>query len=163
MGLERFRVLFVCTGNTCRSTTAEAILKKLMEEQGAQLVLVGSAGTNAVEGLPANFLALSVAGSHGVNLMSHRSRPVSRKLMEKSDLIIVMAQNHYDILVKKFPKYKDKVHLLKNYGREEPLNDPEVVDPIGGDGELFEAVYQDINSESERIAPLIINESMDKF
>jgi len=141
---------------------AEGILKKILQEQGSQLVSVSSAGTGAVEGLPANFLALSVATQYGVNLISHRSRPITKKLLERNDLIIVMAQDHYDFIAEKFPKYADKVVILKNYGREEPVEEPDIPDPIGAEGEVFHGVFQQLEEEAQRITPIIISESMNK-
>ena len=161
--LEKFQVLLVCTGNTCRSPMAEGILKSLMEEQGAQLVSVKSAGTSAIQGIPASFIGVSVMRKHRFNIMSHRSQPVTRKLMDKSDLILVMADNHYQILMEKYPQHKHKIYHLKNYGREEPVGEPDVFDPIGGDIELYEEVFEDIYQEMTRIATFIVNASMDKL
>ena len=95
--------------------------------------------------------------------MNHRSQPLSRKLVDKSDLILVMAENHYQYLTGKYPQFKDKVHLLKNYMREEPLEDPNVKDPIGGDIEMYEEVFADLQTEIQRVTSFIVNASFDKL
>ena len=159
---EKYQVLLVCTGNTCRTPMAEGILRKKLQEQGAQLVTVKSAGTGAVEGMPASFIGISVARIHDINIMSHRSQPVSKKLMDRSDLVLVMAEDHLTYLTENYPQHKHKIHLLKNYGRETPVEDPNIFDPIGSEGELYEQVFQVLEEEITRIVPFIINASMDK-
>ena len=142
---------------------AEAILRKKLKDQGAQLVSVQSAGTAAAPGLPASFIGVSVLRSHGIELINHRSQPVTKKLMDKFDLALAMATDHYDFLIEKFPKNQHKVHLFMNYGREDQVEDPNVVDPITGDWELYEEVYQLLDKEMERITAKVINESMNKY
>lgn len=142
---------------------AEVILKKMADEYGAQLVSVSSAGTHAQDGQPANFLALSVASMNGINLLKHRAKLITKKIMERSDIIFALAQNHYDFMASKFPKYIDKVHLLKNYMRDEPLENADIFDPIGAEGEVFQAVFDDVKTEIERIVGHIVNASMDKI
>ncbi len=160
---EKYQVLLVCTGNTCRTPMAEGILRKKLHEQGAQLVTVKSAGTGAIEGMPASFIGVSVARMHDVNIMSHRSQPVNRKLMDRSDLVLVMAEDHLAYLLENFPQHQDKIHLLRNYGREDPLEDPNIFDPIGSEAEVYELVFQDLEEEITRIVPFIINASMEKM
>jgi protein-tyrosine-phosphatase len=142
---------------------AEGILKKRLQEQGAQLVTVQSAGTSAMAGLPASFIGVSVARKHSVDIIRHRSQPLTKKLLERSDLVLVMAQNHLQYIQEKFPQSAHKTHLLKNYGCSEPVAEADVVDPIGADGETYEAVYDDINNEINRITPFIIDNMMEKY
>src|SRR5215207_8062517 len=72
-----FRILFVCTGNTCRSPLAEAIARAEIERRGWKNVEVASAGLSAAEGSPATAEAVAVAGRAGIGLEGHRSRPLS--------------------------------------------------------------------------------------
>ena len=142
---------------------AEGILRKKLEDQGAQMTSVKSAGTAAMEGMPASFIGVSVARMHEVNIMTHRSQPVTRKLLDKSDLVLVMGENHIEYFEENYPQYLDKIHLLKQYGRDDEVEDPNIFDPIGNDAEIYEAVYQDLEIEINRIVGMIINESMDKM
>lgn len=159
----KYQVLLVCTGNTCRTPMAEGILKKIVEELGAQMVVVKSAGIAAIEGMPASFIGISVARAHDINIMHHRSQPVTKKLMERSDLVLVMGEDHLKYLNDKYPQFADKVYLLKNYGLQQPVENPNVFDPIGSEGEVYEEVFQILDGELKRVAPIIINKSMDKM
>jgi len=142
---------------------AEGILKKIIEEQGAQLVTVKSAGIAAIEGMPASFIGISVARAHGINIMHHRSQPVTKKLLEKSDLALVMGEDHLKYINEKYPQFSEKVHLLRNYGRSEPAEEQNVFDPIGSEGEVYEEVFQLLETEMNRVAPFIVNKSMEKM
>lgn len=160
---NKYQVLLICTGNTCRTPMAEGILKKLLAEQGAQMVHVKSAGIGAMDGMPASFIGVSVSRMHEVNIMHHRSQQVTKKLMDKSDLVLVMAENHMNYMREKFPQHMNKVHLLKNFENDDPPEDPNVFDPIGGDAELYEEVFLGLEEEMKRITTHIINSSMDKM
>lgn len=142
---------------------AEGILKKMMRDQGAQMVTVKSAGIGALDGMPASFIGVSVSRMHEVDIMHHRSQQVTKKLMDKSDLVLAMAENHIVYLNEKFPQHAHKVHLLMNYENDNPPEDPNVFDPIGSDAEIYEEVFLDIENEMKRISPHIVNASIDKM
>ena len=160
---NKYQVLLVCTGNTCRTPMAEGILKARLAEQGAQMVHVKSAGIGAMDGMPASFIGVSVSRMHNVNIMHHRSQQVTKKLMDKSDLVLVMAENHMNYMHEKFPQHLHKVHLLKNFGNDDPPEDPNVFDPIGSDAEIYEEVFLGLEVEMDRITSMLINSSMDKM
>src|SRR5690606_21448064 len=86
-----YNVLFVCTGNTCRSPLAEAIARAALEARGWTHVRVDSAGTAAAWDLPASENAAAVAAEHGLDLSGHRSQPVTPELVRWADLILVMS------------------------------------------------------------------------
>jgi protein arginine phosphatase len=89
-----FRLLFVCTGNTCRSPLAEALARREVECRGWTAVSVVSAGTGAVEGGPASEGALTAAESVGLELSDHRSQPLTSELVESADLVLAMGVHH---------------------------------------------------------------------
>ena len=88
------RILFVCTGNTCRSPMAEAVARSVAAERGLNDVTFGSAGVSAMEGSSASDGALLVAMERGLDLSRHRSRLLTRELAAESDLILAMGEAH---------------------------------------------------------------------
>ncbi|MBA4495947.1 low molecular weight protein arginine phosphatase [Paenactinomyces guangxiensis] len=112
------RVLFVCTGNTCRSPMAEAILKKIAGDKQLE-VEVRSAGVSAVNGSPASGNATRVLKEKGID-HSHRSQIVETELVNWADLILTMTRNHKILIISDFPECADKVFTLKEYASSGP-------------------------------------------
>src|SRR3954463_8334410 len=90
------RILFVCTGNTCRSALAEALARKVIIERGLTDVDVQSAGTSAWDGAPASDGALLVGMERGLDLSQHRSQTLTRELIQSSDLVLAMGPHHLE-------------------------------------------------------------------
>lgn len=131
--LER-RVLFVCTGNTCRSPMAEAIARHLVERRASSPVatIVGSAGTGA-GGSRATPEAAEAMRRRGLDLSAHRSRPLTRELTESADVIFAMTARHAEAVRHIDPDAADRVFLLDPEGRD-------VEDPIGLPQDEYERV-----------------------
>src|SRR5215813_12949914 len=90
------KLLFVCTGNTCRSPLAEAIARKISIERGLQDVEAASAGTSAWDGAPASDGALLVGMERNMDLSSHRAQTLTRELVKDSDLVLAMGPHHLE-------------------------------------------------------------------
>jgi protein-tyrosine phosphatase len=106
-------VLFVCTGNMYRSPIAAEIFRNLLQQNGQHTRWqVGSAGTWTTEGRLAPNDAIEIARSFGINLGTHQTRMVNKKMLEEVDLIIVMEEGHKEALQVEFPFAQNKTHLL---------------------------------------------------
>lgn len=92
-------VLFVCTGNTCRSPLAEAIARKLGAERGLEKVSFSSAGTDALSGAPASDGSMLVGVERGLDMSSHRARPLTPELVAESELILGMSDQHVETAI----------------------------------------------------------------
>jgi protein-tyrosine-phosphatase len=137
-------VLFVCTGNLCRSPMAAALLqRKLARDAQRRDWVVISAGTWASAGLPASEYAVEELAARGCDLSAHGAQTVTGPMLEQADLVLVMTTHHAEALRSVFPACAGKVHLLSAMvgGRYD------IGDPYGGQ----RAEYAQSAAELERL------------
>ena len=145
-------IVLVCTGNTCRSPLAEALMRRALATRGHTSVEVSSAGTGAWEGAPASEGSLLVGLENGLDLSAHRARLLTRELARAADLILVMS-----------PQQRERVAALGAGERTHTLSDfagvggagAEVQDPFGSDLDAYRTTYRQLEELVDAVAARI--------
>lgn len=145
----QFLILLVCTGNTCRSPMAEALMRSKFisrfgsEQAAADKVYVASAGLNAFPGGPASIEAQAVIASRGLSLVEHQSRSVTMHALQHADLILTMTRSHRNAIIDQLPGIEFKVKLLSG-------SNADVSDPYGGPQTVYSACADQIDAHLDR-------------
>jgi tRNA threonylcarbamoyl adenosine modification protein (Sua5/YciO/YrdC/YwlC family) len=142
--LTDYILLFICTGNSCRSVMAKGLMEKFVNEAGlAEKVHIDSAGTSTFAGIGAAPNTVSVMREEGVDISNHIGKNINKDIVKRSDLIFVMENGHRNFILSIMPEIKDKIRLLKE-GQDIP-------DPIGKSLEEYRNVLKVIKEEVQNI------------
>lgn len=146
--ISQWMVLFVCTGNTCRSPMAQAMMQRKIAERFSKQVSTGSipvvamsAGVSAFGGDPASHGALAAIKNFGASLDQHQSTQLNSFLVEQADLILAMGSRHRHVIVSQWPSVASKVHLISPDGGE-------ISDPFGGPIEVYEKCARQLDEHT---------------
>ncbi len=150
------RIVFVCTANICRSVMSEAILKKLLrDKQLGKNIHVESAGTESPVGRETIEIIKKLCKAYGSDVSHHRSRQLTKAIIETATLVVCLAKNHEKAIQEAFPEFKSKVVMLKEFGQLNPPKDPSVADPIGLSEKEYVACFKEIETEIKRVLPAL--------
>jgi protein-tyrosine phosphatase len=142
-------VLFVCTGNTCRSPLAEVLFRDLVK--AAQDYEVHSAGVGAFSGQAASRHSAKLAKERGLDLSKHQSRAVTIDLVDQATHIFALGRSHLSALLMDYPEAEDKINLLSEFTADDKMRGKDVSDPFGGDLEE----YREMQEHLDKLLPSI--------
>jgi protein-tyrosine-phosphatase len=135
-------VLFVCTGNVCRSPMAEYLLRHRLGPDSGWTIR--SAGISATDGMRASLAAFKALREFGIDMSDHTSRALTRTLVNEAELIVVMTSEHRDEIRRRFPDVMDKVRLVTSFGSG--VRGEGIIDPIGMSVDVYSRVRDEIDS-----------------
>ncbi|WZL79609.1 low molecular weight protein arginine phosphatase [Eubacteriales bacterium mix99] len=141
-------ILFVCTGNTCRSAMAEEMFRTMLNRKGMTGFYIRSAGIAALPGEKASPPAVAVLKEAGMDLSGHRSGPLNEKLLGEADVILAMTEGNKAAVLSRYPSVRERIHTLKEYagtpGRDIP-------DPYGQSADVYRRTGEEIRHALEKI------------
>lgn len=137
---SKYVILFVCSGNTCRSPMAEYALRSLIERERPGAAEVLSAGTLGLQGQPATRYGQEAGRMWDLDMSGHLNQPLTAELIERADLIFAMAPEHHHNILELASEAADKTYLFRNFpdnsGMGERVEDP-IGQPLGAYNETF--------------------------
>src|SRR2546429_7259309 len=128
-------ILFVCTGNVCRSPMAEGIFRQAVQGRGNYRVV--SAGLGAMEGQPPSSHAVVAVKELGIDISDQRSRMLTPDLVQQADYIFGMTHSHVDTVMLLYPQSAEKTFLLREFDETLDLFEKDISDPIGGSYDIY--------------------------
>lgn len=150
------RLVFICSGNTCRSPMAKGLLIKHLEERNPELrdkIEVVTAGTYPHPGDTASPGAREAMEEVGIDISNHRAQPVAEEMLAAADLILTMTRAHRDYLTRIYGE-DNRIHSLYEFLGQ----DGDVLDPYGGDSDTYRACRDELRQLMEMLVEKLENE-----
>ncbi len=143
------KIIFVCTGNTCRSPMCDGYFKQLCSAAGRHDITVESAGTAAWDGGSASRNSIAVMASNGVDLNKFSSSRLTPERIDEADILICMTNSHRAYIGQINPHALKKTYLLLDFN--DSTADDNISDPFGGSHELYSLCFDDMRQPLENL------------
>lgn len=140
------KIMFICTGNICRSAMAHGLMEKKIKDNNIKNVEIYSAGIFAENGDNATYNAIEAAKEYGVDLRKHTATNIRKSKIEEMDLILCATMSHKYSILQMYPNLKDKTYTMKEYVNSDPNSkDTDIKDPWGYDIEIYRFCASEID------------------
>jgi protein-tyrosine-phosphatase len=146
------KIMFICTGNICRSAMAEAMMKKMLEEKKKENIEVYSCGTDAENGDRSTYNAIYVMKRYDIDLTKHMATNILNSDIKNMDLILCATMSHKRTVLNYYPELEGKVYTMKEYAElDNHGKDMDISDPWGYDENIYERCAVEIENCLENI------------
>jgi len=151
--LDKGIILFVCTGNTCRSVMAQALFQKLKDEFASDMnYQADSAGIRAIEGLPPTEETIICMAKQGLDIRAHKAKSIDNKTIKQSSLILTMTQQQHIFLKKQFPLSINKIFLFRPFClRNKHIKNQDIEDPYGKSVFFYENICRQLEDDVNKL------------
>lgn len=143
-------ILFVCTGNTCRSPLAEYLLKQMLEKENIDDFVIKSAGINIVPGSGVSPEVKKILVEEDIEIREHRVRQVDEELITEADIILTMTETHKDVLQQRYCDHTEKIYTLKGFAGSEGRN-LDIEDPFGHTESTYRETKKEIREYLDKL------------
>lgn len=139
------KIMFVCTGNTCRSAMAEGLAKKVAKEKNFNMEIYSS-GIFALRGEHASYNSVAIMKEYDVDIVMHTATPIEESKIKEMDLVLCATKNHKMQVIAKYPDLQDKTYTFKEYADiDKNGTDMDIQDPWGYDLNTFRMCAAEIS------------------